>query len=108
MQQGDAFAFPLTIAAADGTIITPDNCADVKVLIKGLTAKSYVAETLIPETDDGAYTGRWLYPLTQANTLTLSGSVPVQAQVKFADGTILGTQVMFAPVLESIITTAWE
>ena len=108
MQQGDAFAFPLTIAAADGTIITPDNSTDVKVLIKGLTTKSFSAETLIPETDGGAYTGRWLYPLSQADTLALEGSVPVQAQVKFADGVILGTQIMFAPVLESIILTEWE
>ena len=108
MQQGDAFAFPLTIAAADGTIITPDNCTDVKVLVKGLTAKSYLAETLTAEEDGGEYTGRWLYPMSQADTLSLSGSVPVQAQVKFADGTILGTGVLYANVAESIITTAWE
>lgn len=107
MQQGDQYAIPITVTIADGTLVTPDTCEDIKIKIGNLTEKTYGAGELTPETEDGEYTGRWLYPLTQADTLTLGVKTPIQAQVKFADGTIHGTPVSRFTFNESIILTEW-
>ena len=105
MQQGDSYALPFTCADSDNNPITPENCADFKVQVGTLAEKTWKGGTLIPQTENGAYTGVWLYPLSQAETMQLSGGTPVQAQAKYADGTVLGTAVASFDVLSSIIRT---
>jgi len=108
MQQGDQYYLPFQVTDSEGNAITPDTCADFKMKVGTLPEKSYGAGTLIAQTEGGDYTGFWLYELTQEDTLTLEGAVPVQAQVKYADGTILGTPVTKMRVLASIIlSTEW-
>lgn len=108
MQQGDQYFLPFQCTDADGNAITPDNCYDFKMKVEGVGEKSYLADTLYPQTEEGEYTGYWLYPLTQSDTLKLKELTPIQAQVKYADGTILGTPVTKIQVGASIIrSTTW-
>ena len=108
MQQGDQYFIPLQVKDEEGNAITPDSCADCKFKIGDLPERSYGAGTLYAQESGGEYTGYWLYPLTQADTLSLDGAVPVQGQVKFADGTVIGTPVVKLHVYASIIrSTDW-
>lgn len=109
MQQGDSYNLPLTVEDAEENPITADNCYDFKVKVGDLPEKSYRAGTLLAETEDGELTGRWLYPISQAESLRLSAVAAVQAQVKYADGTVIGTPVSVITVEDSIISTDnWE
>ena len=105
MQQGDQCFLPMKVKDAEGNLITSDDCYDFKVKIGWLSEKSYRAGTLFAQTENGTPTGLWLYPLTQADSLELGPVSGVQAQVKFADGTIVGTSVVSVNVGTSIIST---
>ena len=105
MQQGDQVFIEITVEDADETAFTPDNCQDFKVKVGDLPEKSYLAGTLFAQEEDGAYTGVWLYPVWQHESFRLGPTAPVQAQVKYADGTIVSTDVMVIDVARSIITT---
>lgn len=109
MQQGDSYNLPLTVEDAEGNPITAANCYDFKVKVGDLSEKSYRAGTLNAETEGGELTGRWLYPISQAESLRLRDVTVVQAQVKYADGTVIGTPVSVLTVEDSIISTdRWE
>ena len=105
MQQGDQLYIEITVEDSAETAFTPENCADFKVKIGDLPERSYLAGTLFAQMEDGNYNGVWLYPVTQADSLRLGPVTPVQAQVKFSDGTITSTPVMVLEVGGSIITT---
>ena len=105
MQQGDQLFIELTVEDADETPFTPDNCQDFKVKVGDLDEKSYLAGTLFAQEEDGAYTGVWLYPVWQSESLRLGPLTPVQGQVKYTDGTIVSTPVMVIDVGRSIIMT---
>lgn len=115
MQQGDQYALPVQITNSAGTVITPNHCYDVKIQVGDLEEKSYRAGEItwqanpIDEPAEGeevVETGYWCYPLSQEETLTLDTATQVQAQVKFVDGTIIGTPVQKLRVGYSIIQTA--
>jgi hypothetical protein len=124
MQQGDQYALPVKITDANGVVISPDNCYDVKIQVGDLEEKSWRAGEIYPqmiETDELAdlrslrdgeneeeFSGFWCYPLSQTETMGLESATQVQAQVKFEDGTIVGTPVQKLRVGQSIIqTTDW-
>lgn len=115
MQQGDQYALPVQITNSSGTVLTPNNCYDVKIQVGDLEEKSYRAGEIfwkanpIDEPEEGeevVETGYWCYPLSQEETLTLDTATQVQAQVKFVDNTIIGTPVQKLRVGYSIIQTA--
>lgn len=111
MQQGDQVYIPIVVAVEDGTIVTPQNCADCRVTILGLDVKSWDGGggDLIAEQDEqSVYTGRWLYPLSQAESILLGSSSTIQAQVQFVDGTIIGTPVTRLPIMPSLLADVWE
>ena len=103
MQQGDQYALPLRIVSDDGTLITPDNCTDVKIRVGDFPERTYRMGE-IP-----FYDKCWRYPLTQEQTLAYCKPVVmVQAQVLFDDGTVIGTPVKGVKIGQSIIRTEWE
>ncbi|MBO7673668.1 MAG: hypothetical protein J6S63_01505 [Atopobiaceae bacterium] len=107
MQQGDQYALPITVELSDGEAITPENCADMRVKM-GSLEKSYADGDIVAEYANGRYTGRWLVPLTQAETLAFpTPLVEVQAQVQFTDGSIVGTPVGHMKVDGSILLDEW-
>ena len=130
MQQGDQYALPVKITDAHGVVISPDNCYDVKIQIGDLDEKSWRAGEIYPQMVDPepepepepdeeietrslrdggeveqVFSGYWCYPLSQKETMGLESATQVQAQVKFGDGTIIGTPVQKIRVCQSIIQT---
>lgn len=109
MQQGDQYALPIQIKNSEGTVISPDNCYDVKIQVGDLDEKSWRAGEIYPqmEEEEGVevFAGYWCYPLSQKETLTLTSATQVQAQVKFGDDTVVGTPVTKMRVGQSIIQT---
>lgn len=109
MQQGDEYALPIRIAGDKELIVSPTNCADVKVMIKDIGEKTYSSgELAAGEDEQGNFSGYWLYPLTQQETLALGPVVLIQAQVKFDDGAIVGTPTKAIKIGQSIIRTQWN
>ena len=129
MQQGDQYALPIKITDSSGVVISPDNCYDVKIQIGDLDEKSWrmgeiYPQLVEPEPEEEpeeepevetrgsqrdvelVFSGYWCYPLTQEETMGLERSTQVQAQVKFDDGTIIGTPVQKLAVGQSLIQTS--
>ena len=102
MQQGDQYELPIRIGGDDDFIVTPYNCADVKIAIKKVGEKTYRSGELRFDND------YWLYPLTQADTLPLGPVAMIQAQVKFDDGSIVNTPLKAVEVGMTLIRTVWQ
>lgn len=85
IMQGDAYSIPVTIKAADGTAIDNTMAETVEVMI-GFIRKTYPGEITF-------YDGRWLFPLTQEETMKLDEHTKsVQVRVKFVGGDVVGAK----------------
>lgn len=96
--QGEQYAIEIVVTA-DNTPITPTNCDDIKIKL-GDTIRKYSAGELMFE--DNA----WLFPLTQEQTLRMSGVLPLQVQYKVGDN-IFSTTINGIDIGKTIIKEMW-
>ena len=99
IQQGDQYAIEFIVKAGD-SVITPDNCDDMKIMVGGFEKTYSSGELLFSD-------GTWYFPMTQEMSLSFTKNIAsVQAQYK--DGTeIRGTPVYTMGVDISIIREVW-
>lgn len=101
VQQGDQYAIRFIVKEND-TEITDQNCDEMRIKIKGIM---FDGENIAY--DDGY----WLCFVTQEDTLSWCGSVPVQAQWKTSeDGetVIKTTETAAIQINASIIAEVWS
>lgn len=100
IMQGDNYAIPFTIKYEDEgeQYITPSIVDRVEFTIGSLT-KTYPEEITYDSSAE-----KWLFPITQNEAFNLEGGKPETAQirVKFTSGDIIGTEVGFINIIESI------
>lgn len=82
IMQGDSYQKPFTLRTLDGTLITPE-MVTVLVLSIGNLSRQYPGDITYAD-------GKWLFPLSQAQTFGMNGMLPVQARVLFQDGSVFG------------------
>lgn len=103
MQQGDQYSICVTIDK-DGAALTPADVEGVRVRI-GEIERRYPDGGL----EYNAEAGVWLFPVTQADTLSMSGTPKAQVQVNFG-GTpaqIVGSPVGHVAIDDSVIREVW-
>lgn len=94
IMQGDAYDIPITITAADGTVVD-DTIAEAVEVVIGFLQKTYPGEITCAD-------GKWLFPLTQEESFKLSGfQQTVQVRVKFNSGEVVGAVIGSVPVTAS-------
>lgn len=102
IQQGDQYYIPVTITQ-DGVAVTPSDISDVRIKI-GHIMKTY---------EDGEVTYDdtrmvWLYPMTEAMSRELSGSIPFQVAIKSPDrAEYIYSGVSMVLFANSIIRDVW-
>lgn len=104
IQQGDQFYLPVVIKQ-DKVEITPENADDVKIKIGDVLKKYSLGELTygLYDTEKSA----WLYPLTQAQTLSYKGAtISIQAQIK-QGANVFGSDTNMIPIDFSIIQEEW-
>lgn len=82
IMQGDSYPKPFTLRTLDGTLITPEMVTAL-VLSIGNLSRQYPGDITYAD-------GKWLFPLSQAQTFGMHGMLPVQARVLFQDGSVFG------------------
>lgn len=82
IMQGDSYQKPFTLRTLDGTLITPEMVTAL-VLSIGNLSRQYPGDITYAD-------GKWLFPLSQAQTFGMNGMLPVQARVLFQDGSVFG------------------
>lgn len=82
IMQGDSYQKPFTLRTLDGTLITPEMVTAL-VLSIGNLSRQYPGDITYAD-------GKWLFPLSQAQTFGMHGMLPVQARVLFQDGSVFG------------------
>ena len=90
--QGDAYYIPFYFFADEETQITEDMVDDVEIIF-GKVRKTYSDGEILY--NDGAF----LFPLTQAESSAMSGTVRVRAQVTFNAGDVIGSSMGHAVCL---------
>lgn len=103
MYQGDQYKIPFTINMGN-TMVTPEICEGVKIEIAG-TTKEYPGEV----TWDSE-TSKWLYPVTQEQSLSIKGKYKMQIQVNFGGdpATIISSEVTEEAIGKSVILEEWD
>lgn len=81
IKQGDAYDIEITLTDDDGTAITPEMVDAVEVSL-GQLNKKHPGEVY--------YDDVWVFPLAQQDTFKLSGALPLDIRVKFADESVAG------------------
>ena len=94
IMQGDSYQKPFTLRTLDGTLITPE-MVTVLVLSIGNLSRQYPGDITYAD-------GKWLFPLSQAQTFGMKGMLPVQARVLFQDGSVFGGNGAPVPVLPAV------
>ena len=94
IMQGDSYQKPFTLRTLDGTLITPEMVTAL-VLSIGNLSRQYPGDITYAD-------GKWLFPLSQAQTFGMKGMLPVQARVLFQDGSVFGGNGAPAPVLPAV------
>lgn len=85
IMQGDAGNVSLTLKGKDGNVIPPEAISEI-VASLGNIIKSYTDGDVQYDAESGVY----YFPVTQIETLTLSGIVPFDVRVKFTTGDAKG------------------
>ncbi len=100
INQGDQYAVEIVLTDEDNHAVTPSTVDDLKIKMCGIE-KSYLAGSLVYRDD------KWLFPLTQADTLAMkAGRIPVQAQALIGT-TVISTDVIYADIGRSIIRSTF-
>lgn len=94
IMQGDSYQKPFTLRTLDGTLITPEMVTAL-VLSIGNLSRQYPGDITYAD-------GKWLFPLSQAQTFGMKGMLPVQARVLFQDGSVFGGNGAPVSVLPSV------
>lgn len=94
IMQGDSYQKPFTLRTLDGTLITPEMVTAL-ILSIGNLSRQYPGDITYAD-------GKWLFPLSQAQTFGMKGMLPVQARVLFQDGSVFGGNGAPVPVLPAV------
>lgn len=87
MMRGDAYEIALALTDEEGNPITTEEVAEVEISLGDVT-KTYTSGDVVY--DDG----KWLFPLTQDETLfTLAPVSGLQVRVKYLLGDVVGAKV---------------
>lgn len=100
MVQGDQYYIPCAVKDRSGNAVTPSNCQGIKIKI-GKNEKSYPDGQLIFQNN------KWLYPITQEESLSLTNTV-YQCQVKFSNTDIATSKQKTFTIHPSIIREVWD
>lgn len=104
MHQGDQYSIVITINSGDEPL-TPEDVEGIRIKI-GEMERRYPEGTLTYNDQEGA----WLFPVTQAETLRMTGMQRAQVQVNFG-GTppqIIGSAVVQVDMDGSVIRKEWS
>lgn len=99
-QQGDQYLIPFTIKQGR-TLITPDNCDDVRIKINEILL-SYMDGGVTYNTVSKA----WCFQLTEEMSRSMDEETPIQVGIKQGNQIYYST-VQIAEFAESIITEDW-
>lgn len=95
IMQGDAYDLGIEIRDEDRNVVTPDDIADVEIVIGYLTRTYAKGELKFGE-------DVWLFPLTQEESFKLMASRPkAQIRVKWKTGEVDGVKLDLGSVDES-------
>lgn len=98
IMQGDGYALGITIKNNAGSLVTPEDVVDVAVKIGELRKTYQRGEVTWSETK-----GKWLFPLTQAETLSLRArSQKAQVSVRWNNGVVERKNLLGVRIGESI------
>ena len=97
IMQGDNYEIPFTIKDENGESLTNGELLSVEFAVGNLIKTT-------PEIYYDSSKNKWKFPLTQEEAFSFEGGAPVTAQirVKFNNGDIVGAEVGFINVVESI------
>lgn len=99
IQQGDQYAIEVIVKLGD-TVISPQNCDDMKIKLGNFLKEYSKGELLFSN-------GIWYFPMTQEMSLSFRGGMTtLQAQVKSGEE-IHGTPVYPVTVDTSMIQEVW-
>ena len=103
MYQGDQYKIPFTIKMGD-TLVTPDIAEGVKIEIADVTRE------WPGEVEWDAENSRWLYPVSQEQSLSISGNYKSQVQVNFGGdpAVIITSEVTEETIGKSVILEEWD
>jgi len=93
VKQGNTYDIELSLTFEDGTPVTDQNAAVVELAL-GRKIKTWPGDV----TFDGE---KWIYPLTQEETLKMSGAPTLKARVKDLTGEVSDCDVCIVVVDES-------
>ena len=97
--RGEQYAVEIVIKN-DEDVITPNNCDDVKIKLGNLEKKYSDNEIFYED-------GRWLFPLTQEQTLAMNlKRVNLQAQYK-SGSNIFSTDIYAVQIKDTVINGTW-
>lgn len=91
MMQGDSYDIPFIIKKADGSVVRDVDVLDVEIVLENL--KKSVSEGQIRYED-----GRWLFPLTQAESFRFTSAVKGQVRIKWLNGEVEGHKLDRVPL----------
>ena len=93
IKQGNTYDIELELTFEDGTSVTDENAAVLEVSI-GQKKKTWPGELVY----DGE---KWIYPLSQKETLAMSGAPAMKARVKDLTGEVSDCDICVVVVGES-------
>ena len=103
MYQGDQYKIPFTIKMGNVTV-TPELCEGVKIEIAD-TTREWPGDV---EWD--SENSRWLYPVSQEQSLAISGKYKMQVQGNFGGdpAVIISSEVTEEQIGKSVILEEWD
>ena len=104
LHQGDQLALRIRVAYGN-TVVTPENSEGIKIQIANIMHK-YPGGDLSFDSE----TNRWLFPVTQEQSLLMYNYVDTQVQVNFGGNTpvIRSSKKLMLPVDVCIIKELWD
>ena len=99
MMRGDAFVLPIKIETDDG-IATANNFSEVEVCIGNAIRKTMSSGEITYDAENA----RFLVPLTQEETFSLSCRTRINVRCKYENGNVIGRDLgvfEFAPTLSN-------
>lgn len=104
MQQGDQYSIRVCIKK-EGVALAPADIVGLKIKV-GNIEDSYPAGNISYDSESG----KWLFPVTQEQTIALEGVQLAQVQVNFGGNPaqIVGSKVQSAYIDSSVIRSIWN
>ena len=104
IKQGDSYDIHITLTDSDGTCITDEMVTAVEVAL-GDVIKTYPDGGVGYVSEEPTITGGyWTFPITQEESMSLSGIKRFDVRVKFLNGEVVGAKIDTVNVNASVST----